>query len=92
MRVNWGALGISIGLILLTASILALGFIVEKRISGLTVRLITLEEQIRVIRADIERGIIAQGHAFSKVYSEKRTITIEDLKEGYALADKFMGK
>ena len=35
---------------------------------------------------------IAQGYAFGKADSERRAITLEDLKEGYALADKFMGK
>ncbi len=64
----------------------------EKEISRLTVRLTTLEDEIPIIRADIERTIIAQGHAFSKAYSEKRTVTLEDLEEGYALADKFMGR
>jgi len=35
----------------------------------------------------IKRTIIIQGYAFSKAESEKRAITLEDLKEGYALAD-----
>jgi len=92
MKVNWGALGITIGLILVAVSILAVGLIAGRRISGLTVRLTTLEEGIPFIRAGIKRNIIAEGYAFSKADSEKRAITVQDLKEGYALADKFMGK
>lgn len=87
MTVNWGALGITIGLILVAVSILAVGFMVERR---LTVRLTTLEKEVPLIRAGIKRNIIAQGYAFSKADSQKRTITLEDLKGGYALADKFM--
>jgi hypothetical protein len=87
MTVNWGALGITIGLVLVAVSILAVGFMVEKR---LTVRLTTLEKEVPFIRAGIKRNIIAQGYAFRKADSQKRTITVEDLKEGYALADKFM--
>jgi len=92
MKVNWGALGITIGLILVAASILAVGLMAGRRISGLTVRLDTLEKQIPIIRAGIKRNIIAQGYTFRKADSEKRAITLEDLKEGYALADKFMGE
>jgi len=95
MKVNWGALGITIGLILVAASILAMGLVAGKSISELTARLTTLEdqtfileEQISTIKAGIKRAVIAQGYAFSKASSEKRAITLEDLKEGYALADK----
>ncbi|TKJ44879.1 hypothetical protein CEE35_06320 [Candidatus Aerophobetes bacterium Ae_b3b] len=90
MKVNWGALSITIGLILVAASILAVGLMAEKRISELRVKLTTLEKQIPIIKADIERKIIAQEYTFSKAYSENRAITLEDLKEGHTLADKFM--
>jgi len=94
MKVNWGALGITIGLILVAVSILAVGLIAGRRISGLTVRLTTLEKQIPsrylYVKTDIARTLIAQEYAYSKANSEKRAITLEDLKEGYALADKFM--
>jgi len=102
MRVNWGALGIAIGLILVAISILAVGLVAGRSVSRLTGRLTTIEgltadltslkKQIPIIEANIERGIIAQENAFSKAYSEKRAIAFEDLKDGYALADKFMGK
>ena len=92
MKVNWGALGITISLILVAASILAMGLMAGRRISRLTVRLTTLEKQMPIIRAGIKRTIIAQEYAFSKADSEKRAITVDDLKEGYALADKFMGE
>jgi len=100
MKANWGALGITISLIVVAASILAVGLMVERRISGLTVRLTILleeqiprlEEQIPIIRASIKRTIIAQEYAFSKAESENRAITLEDLKEGHTLADKFMGE
>jgi len=90
MKVNWGALSITIGLILVAASILAVGLMAEKRISELRVKLTTLEKQIPIIRSGIKRTIIADEYAFSKAESENRAITLEDLKEGYALADKFM--
>ena len=94
MKVNWGALGITIGLILVAVSILAVGLMAGRRISGLTVRLTALEGQIPsrylYIKTDIVRTLIAQEYAYSKANSEKRAITLEDLKEGYALADKFM--
>ncbi|TET52185.1 MAG: hypothetical protein E3J53_03895 [Desulfobacteraceae bacterium] len=64
----------------------------EKRISELRVKLTTLEKQIPIIRAGIKRNIIVEGYAFRKADSENRAITLEDLKEGYALADKFMGE
>jgi len=102
MKVNWGALGITIGLIFVGASILAIGLMAGRRVSRLTGRLTTIEEltadltslkkQIPIIKADIERKIIAQEYAFSKAYSENRAITLEDLKEGHTLADKFMGE
>jgi len=85
MKINWGALGITIGLILVAASILAMGLVVGRRISG-------LEKEIPIIKASIKRTVIAQEYAFGKADSERRAITLEDLKEGYALADKFMGK
>jgi len=44
------------------------------------------------MQGDIARAIIAQGYTFSKVYSEKRTVTLGDLKEGYALTDEFLEK
>jgi hypothetical protein len=87
MKVNWGALGITIGLILVAVSILAVGLMAERKI---TVRLTALEKEIPLIRAGIKRNIIAQGYAFRKAESQKGAITLEDLKEGYALADKFM--
>lgn len=65
MKVNWGALGITIALILVAASILAVGLMAGRRISGLTVRLDTLEKQIPIVRAGIKRTIIAQEYAFS---------------------------
>ena len=92
MKVNWGALGITIGLILVAVSILAVGLIAEKRISELRVTLTTLEKQIPIIRTGIKRTVIAEGYAFSKADYENRATTLEDLKEGYALADKFMGE
>ena len=87
MKVNLGALGITIGLILVAASILAVGLMAGRRLTG---RLTTLEEQIPIVTASFKRTIIAQGYAFSKADSEKRAIILEDLKEGYALVEKFM--
>jgi len=82
MKVNWGALGITIGLIFLAVSILAIGLISERRISE-------LEKYVLSIKYDIERTVIAQGYAFSRANSEKRAVTIEDIENGYALADSF---
>jgi len=55
-------------------------------------RISRLEREIPIMKTGIQRNIIAQEYAFSKADSERRAIAIEDLKEGYALADKFMGK
>jgi len=82
MKVNWGALGITIGLIFLAVSILTIGLISERRISE-------LEKYVLSIKYDIERTVIAQGYAFSRANSEKRAVTIEDIENGYALADSF---
>ncbi len=82
MKVNWGALGITIGLIFLTVSMLTIGLISERRISE-------LEKYVLSIKDDIERTVITQGYAFSRASSEKRTVTIEDIENGYALADSF---
>ena len=88
MKVNWGALGITIGLILVAVSILAMGLMAW----GFTNRFARLEEEIPTIRRDTKRFIIAQEYTFSKAESEKRAISLEDLEEGYALAKKFMGE
>lgn len=80
MKVNWGALGITIGLIFLAVSMLTIGLISERRISE-------LENYVLSIKDDIERTVIAQGYAFSRANSEKRAVTIEDIENGYALAD-----
>ena len=82
MKVNWGALGITIGLIFLAVSMLTIGLISERRISE-------LEKYVLSIKDDIERTVIAQGYAFSRASSEKRTVTIEDIENGYVLADSF---
>ena len=82
MKVNWGALGITIGLIFLAVSMLTRGLISERRISE-------LEKYVLSIKDDVERTVIAQGYAFSRANSEKRAVTIEDIENGYALADSF---
>jgi len=82
MKVNWGALGITIGLIFLAVSMLTIGLISERRISE-------LEKYVLSIKHDIERTVIAQGYAFSRANSEKRAVTIEDIENGYTLADSF---
>jgi len=82
MKVNWGALSITIGLIFLAVSMLIIGLISERRISE-------LEKYVLSIKDDIERTVIAQGYAFSSANSEKRAVTVEDIENGYALADSF---
>ena len=82
MKVNWGALGITIGLIFLAVSMLTIGSISGRRISE-------LGKYVLSIKDDIERTVIAQGYAFSRANSEKRAVTIEDIENGYALADSF---
>jgi len=87
MKVNWEALGITIGLIMVAVSILVVGLMARTKMLGLTVRAATLEKQIET---GVKRNIIAHEYAFSKARCEKRAITLDDLKEGYALADKFI--
>ncbi len=90
MKANLGALGITIGLILVAASILAMGFMAGRGISELTVRVTKLEKQIPTVRAGVKRTAIVLEYAHTKAESKKRAVTLEDLKEGCALADKFM--
>lgn len=85
MKVNWGALGITIGLLLLAASILTVGLTAGRKLSAVTVGL-------TAAKTAIKRNIIAQEYAFTKADAQGRAISLEDLKEGYALADKFMAK
>lgn len=85
MKVNWGALGITIGLLLLAASILAVGLTAGRKLSELTVGL-------AATRTAIKRNIIAQEYAFTKADSQGRAISLEDLNEGYALADEFIAE
>lgn len=82
-QVNWGALGITIGLILVAASILTMGLMIGERMSR-------LDKQIPIMRAGIKRTAIVLEYAHTKAESEKRAVTLDDLKEGCALADKFM--
>lgn len=82
MEVNWAALAIIIDLILVATSILAVGWMAEKRISALTVRLVALEKQIPLIKPGAKRTIVTQGYAFSEANSEKRAITLRDLTGG----------
>ena len=83
MKINWGALGLTIAVLLLAASILTVGLVIERRI-------LKLEKQITVVKTSIKRDIIAQGYVFAKANSEKRAIVFEDLKDGYVLAEKFI--
>lgn len=87
MKVNWSALGIMIAVLLLGASILTAGLIVNAQVSTLKQ---WFEQELTVAKAGIKRDIIAQGYAFSKAESEKRAIVLEDLSEGYGLAKKLM--
>jgi hypothetical protein len=92
MKVKWGALGIAIGLILVAVSILAVGLVVEERISDLTDKLITLEDQIPATRTAVKRAMIAQTYVLAIADSEGRTVTVEDFEKGYALASQLIGK
>ncbi len=83
MKINWGALALTIAVLFLAISILTVGLVIERRISR-------LEEQIAVVKTGIKQDIIAQGYVFTRANSEKRVITFEDLKEGYVLAEKFI--
>ena len=83
MKINWGALSLTIAVLFLAASILTVGWVIERKMSR-------LEEQITVVKTSIKRDIIAQGYVFAKANSEKRAIIFEDLKDGYVLAEKFI--
>jgi len=87
MKVNWGALGITIGLILVAVSILAVGLMAGRRMSRLER---ALKEEIAVMREGMKRAIIVQSYALSTAESKKRGVSLEDLKEGYGLARQFM--
>lgn len=50
----------------------------------------SLERELRLVKADLERTTIALGHTLSEAYPQRKTITVEDLKESYLLADEFL--
>ena len=83
MKINWGALGLTIAVLFLAISVLTVGLVIERKISR-------LEEQIAVVKTSIKQDIIAQGYVFTKANSEKRAVIFEDLKDGYVLAEKFI--
>jgi len=87
MKVNWGALGVTIAVLFLAVSILTVGLVVGTKVSKLEQG---LEEQIAIVKTSIKRDIIAQGYAFSKAESEKRGIILEDLNQGYGMAKELM--
>ncbi len=95
MNVKWETLGIAIGLILVAVSILAVGLMAEGRISKLTDRLITLEDQIPAAKAAIKSfklAMIAQTYVLAIADSEGRIVTVEDFEKGYALANELIVK
>ena len=95
MKVNWGALGIAVGLILVAISILAAGLMAAERISELADKLTTLktlEDQIPGTKAAVRRAMIAHTYVLAIADSEGRTVTVEDFERGYALADRLIGK
>ena len=61
-------------------------------LNGLSKRIATKSDILAVRReiAAVRRDILAALYAFSKSSNEKRAITLEDLKEGYSLAEKFL--
>lgn len=56
MKVNWGALGVTIAVLFLAVSILTVGLVVGTKVSKLEQR---LEEQIAIVKTSIKREIIA---------------------------------
>ena len=87
MKINWGALGVTIAVLFLGASILTAGFIMNTQVSTLKQ---WFEQELTIAKVGIKRDIITQGYAFSKAEFEKRAIILEDLTEGYGLAKKLM--
>ncbi len=83
MKINWGALGLTIAVLFLAISILTVGLVIERKISR-------LEQQIAIVKTGIKKDIIAQGYVFTKANSEKRAAIFEDLRDGYVLAEKFI--
>ena len=80
MKINWGALGVTIAVLFLAVSILTLGLVVDRKISK-------LEQQIAIVKTSIKREVIAQSYAFSKAESEKRGIRLGliDESENYSI-------
>ena len=83
MKINWGALGVTIAVLFLAVSILTLGLVVDRKISK-------LEQQIAIVKTSIKREVIAQSYAFSKAESEKRGIRLGliDESENYSIMRK----
>ena len=70
MKVNWSALGIMIAVLFLAVSVLTVGLLVGTKVSKLEQR---LEQQIVIVKTSTQRNIIAQGYAFSKADSRKKS-------------------
>ncbi len=61
-----GVLGVIIALLFLAVSVLTIGLVVDRKISR-------LEQEIAIAKISTQRNIIAQGYAFSKADSKKKS-------------------
>jgi len=80
MKIKWGTLGIVIALFAVAASIFFAGVRIPK----------TITSNVQELEKKGQRKAISFIYAFRKSSHEGRTITPEDIKEGYNFADSFL--
>ena len=80
MKIKWGTLGIIIALFTVAASIFFAGVRIPKAITS----------NVQELKEKGRREAISFIYAFRKSSQEGRTITPEDIKEGYNFADSFL--
>jgi len=86
VKVNWGLLGITLGLILLAGSIFFATLKISAKIDS-TTRL--TEEKLLTFQTEIKRDVIALLYGYRQACYQKRPLTLDDLEEGKKFASEF---
>jgi len=86
MKVNWGLLGITVGLILLAGSIFFAAIKISAKIDTTTQ---LMEKELVTFQREIKTDTVAILYGYRQSCYEKRPLTLDDLKEGKKLASGF---
>ena len=86
MKVNWGLLGITAGLILLAGSIFFAAIKISAKIDTTTQ---IMEQKLATFQTGIKTDTIAILYGYRQACYEKRPLTLDDLKEGRKIASGF---